>query len=217
MYQGMAGDPMSQMGYSYAGNNPAMFADPSGFCPSAWDSNGPGGSRSGPVSYVNCNEVAFDNCVIGCYGGGPSAMSIDMLINRLNRLLRNPCVHDALRSGGLTIGIDAVGLIPVLGGFTKLGKIAEGARAVWRVVGHQFGYVGAVADLQGKTLLQGASGISGLLVSAPAMTQGDKSAMLSGALGLAGFVPALSDVVAAGQTTMDIGITIKAVHDCVAH
>ncbi len=32
MYQGMASDPMSQMGYNYAGNNPAMFADPSGFC-----------------------------------------------------------------------------------------------------------------------------------------------------------------------------------------
>lgn len=69
VYQGSAGDPMSGMGYSYANNNPAMFADPSGFCGSAWMDYGAQGT--GPVStnWVPCEWIdGFNNCIGGCFG-----------------------------------------------------------------------------------------------------------------------------------------------------
>lgn len=73
MYQGQMGDPMSAMGYNYAGNNPAMFADPSGFCDHGWTIDANGNTIAAPDDgwCPSPQDPTMDLCVIGCFG--PSA------------------------------------------------------------------------------------------------------------------------------------------------
>jgi hypothetical protein len=64
-WQGDAAAPLSGLSYNYADNNPAMYADPSGFY-----ACGKWIMPDGTVydSHMSCNDNSFNNCIIGCYG-----------------------------------------------------------------------------------------------------------------------------------------------------
>jgi hypothetical protein len=99
------------------------------------------------------------------------------------------------------VGIDAIGLIPEAGGIA-------------RVIGHQAGYIGVVADQLGSKMIKsvGAStstvqGLRGLFDKSP-------DALISTGLIVAGFIPVVSDFAAAGSILLDTYKTAKAIGAC---
>ena len=114
---------------------------------------------------------------------------------------KNPCVTSALGAGALSVGIDSIGLIPEAGGLA-------------RVIGHQAGYVGVVADQLGSRVV-GAVGASTSTVNGLAGL-GDTSTtgLLSTGLTIAGFVPGLGQGAAIGSILVDTYKTAKAIGQC---
>ena len=94
------------------------------------------------------------------------------------------CTAQALGAGALHVGIDAIGLIPEAGGIS-------------RMIGHQAGYVGVVADQVGYRVVN-AFGKSTGTVSGLAGLGGESVAegVWDTSLTIAGFIPALNDVAA---------------------
>lgn len=78
---------------------------------------------------------------------------------------KNSCITSALESYAVNAGVDSIGFIPEAGG-------------VARVIGHQAGYVGVVADKFGSKLITAAGKTAGVENSS------DVAAMLQNAFGL---------------------------------
>lgn len=114
---------------------------------------------------------------------------------------KNSCIMSALGDGALHVGIDAIGLIPEAGGIA-------------RVIGHQAGYVGVVADRAGTRVIHGvgaaANGEQGLAGLSDTSTEG----VVSTGLTVAGFIPGLGTAVAAAAVGWDIFKTVKAIRQC---
>jgi hypothetical protein len=101
----------------------------------------------------------------------------------------------------LSVGIDSIGLIPEAGGIA-------------RVIGHQAGYVGVVADQTGARIINAVGkststvqGLNGLVDTSP---QG----LISDGLTVAGFIPGLGQASAIGSIIMDTYKTAKAISQC---
>jgi RHS repeat-associated protein len=114
---------------------------------------------------------------------------------------KNPCVTDALKSGAITLGIDALGFLPEVGG-------------VARVVGHQAGYVGKVADNLGKNMLTAGTKTTGFLSSATGFNSSDWTTWVSAGITAADFVPVLSDFTTPVAMAWDAGVTAYEVYQC---
>jgi hypothetical protein len=114
---------------------------------------------------------------------------------------KNSCITGALGDAALHVGIDAIGLIPEAGGIA-------------RVIGHQAGYVGVVADHLGFKVVD-AFGKSTVAVSGLAGL-GDTSAegLVSTGLTVAGFIPGLGQAAAVGSIGVDVYKTVKAIGKC---
>jgi hypothetical protein len=99
------------------------------------------------------------------------------------------------------VGIEAIGLIPEAGGIA-------------RMIGHQAGYVGVVADQLGSKIIKSvgaststAQGLLGLFDASP---QG----LISTGLTIAGFIPGAGQVVAGLSVGWDVFKTARAIAAC---
>jgi RHS repeat-associated protein len=113
---------------------------------------------------------------------------------------KKKCVQNALLSGAGSVGIDAIGLIPEAGG-------------VARVIGHQAGYVGVVADQLGHSVIN-AVGKSGSVVNTAANLTITPEGAMDAALTVAGFVPVLNDAAAVLSIGRDIYKTGRKISQC---
>lgn len=114
---------------------------------------------------------------------------------------QNTCITSALGKGALSAGIDAIGLIPEAGDIS-------------RIIGHQAGYVGVVADQAGYSVVNAVGkststvqGLNGLFDTSP---QG----LISDGFTVAGFIPGLGQASAIGSIIMDTYKTAKAIGQC---
>jgi hypothetical protein len=114
---------------------------------------------------------------------------------------KNPCVADALKAGAANVGIDLLGFLPEAGG-------------VARVVGHQAGYVGKVADNLGKNMLTAGTKTTGTLASAIGFDRSDWTTWVSAGITVADFVPALSDLTTPAAMIWDGGTALYRAHQC---
>lgn len=114
---------------------------------------------------------------------------------------KNDCIKDALGDLALHGGIDAVGLIPEAGGIA-------------RVIGHQAGYVGVVADHVGFKVVDAFGKSTSTVSGLAGLTDTSPTGLLSTGLTIAGFIPGLGQVSAAGSLIVDIYKTGKAIGQC---
>jgi len=114
---------------------------------------------------------------------------------------KNPCVTSALKSGAISVGIDLLGFLPEVGG-------------VARVVGHQAGYVGIVADNLGKNMLKAGTKTTGVLNSATGFSSSDWTTWVSAGITAADFVPVLSDFATPAAIIWDTGVAAYKVYQC---
>jgi hypothetical protein len=114
---------------------------------------------------------------------------------------KNACVQNALKSGAKSVGIDALGFLPEAGG-------------VARVVGHQAGYVGKVADNLGKNMLTAGTKTTGFLNGATGFSSSDWTTWVSAGITAADFVPVLSDFTTPAAIIWDAGVAAYKVYQC---
>ena len=114
---------------------------------------------------------------------------------------KNSCITSALGEGALSVGVDAIGLIPEAGGIA-------------RVIGHQAGYVGVVPDQLGSRVV-GAVGASTSTVNGLAGL-GDTSTtgVLSTGLTIAGFIPGLGQLASGASIVLDVAKTGMKIAQC---
>ena len=113
-------------------------------------------------------------------------------------------MSSALLSNAVSVGIDAVGLIPEAGG-------------VARFIGNQAGYRGVVADRLG-TKIVGAFGKSTSTVNGfPNITDASGLGLASTALTIVGFIPGAGQIASGASLTRDLYKTSKAVSACYSH
>jgi hypothetical protein len=115
--------------------------------------------------------------------------------------LSKTCTAKAIGNGLLHVGIDSIGLIPEAGGIA-------------RVIGHQAGYVGVVADQAGSRVIKavGAStstvqGLNGLFDTSP-------TGLLSTGLTVAGFIPGLGQLASGASIVVDAVKTGMEIAQC---
>ncbi|MGB6687310.1 MAG: RHS repeat-associated core domain-containing protein [Terracidiphilus sp.] len=114
---------------------------------------------------------------------------------------QNTCITGALKTGAVNVGIDALGFLPEAGG-------------VARVVGHQAGYVGKVADNVGKNMLTAGTETTGFLNSATGFSSSDWTTWVSAGITAADFVPVLSDFTTPVAMAWDAGVAAYKVYQC---
>jgi hypothetical protein len=109
------------------------------------------------------------------------------------------CTAKALGKGAVNLGIDALGFLPEAGG-------------VARVVGHQAGYVGKVADNLGKNMLTAGTKTTSFLNSAIGFDRSDWTTWVSAGITVADFVPVLSDFTTPAAMIWDGGTALYRAH-----
>jgi hypothetical protein len=114
---------------------------------------------------------------------------------------KNSCVTGALGKGALSVGIDSIGLIPEAGGIA-------------RVIGHQAGYVGVVADQTGSNIIKAVGGSTGTAQGLNGLTDTSPTGLLSTGLTIAGFIPGLGQASAIGSIIVDAYKTAKSIGQC---
>ena len=114
---------------------------------------------------------------------------------------KNSCVVSALKSGGISVSIDALGFLPEVGG-------------VARIVGHQAGYVGKVADNVGKNMLTAGTRTTGFFNSATGFSSSDWTTWVSAGITVADFVPVLSDFTTPAAMIWDAGTAAYKAYQC---
>ncbi len=221
-------NPQSWNRYAYVVNNPLGFTDPLGL----WCQNPANGDETGD-DYESCVNnggnwipvCGVDSiCVTATVYANPPANAPDQneasswIANDLPPLegsggpsssgsgsqtpwYKNSCVTSALGAGALSVGIDAIGLIPEAGG-------------VARMIGHQAGYVGVVADQAGSRVVKAvgaststASGLNGLFDTS-------SEGLISTGLTVAGFIPGAGQIASGLSVAFDIYKTTKAISKC---
>lgn len=148
----------------------------------------PGGSvtSGGGTTYFSEEWVTiFLPQGTGSSGNSGGAANNGPTISAAPRLpwYKNPCITGALSAGALSVGIDSIGLIPEAGG-------------VARVIGHQAGYVGVVADQVGARVIKGVGGTA------------------STGLTVAGFIPGFGQGAAIGSIILDTYKTVRTIGKC---
>ena len=113
----------------------------------------------------------------------------------------NACLTDALKIGALTVGVDAIGLIPEGGG----------AKTIARGIGHWGNYRGIVADQFGAKVIHQAGGVSNTLTLTGGLRDAD---WVSIGVGVAGFVPVLGQAAAGASIVWDGVKTWKSIQAC---
>jgi hypothetical protein len=114
---------------------------------------------------------------------------------------KNSCIMSALSAGVLSAGIDAIGLIPEAGGIA-------------RVIGHQAGYVGVVADQAGSGVIKAFGASTGAVNSLAGLSDTSAEGLVSTGLTVAGFIPGAGQVVAGLSVGWDIFKTGRAIAAC---
>lgn len=114
---------------------------------------------------------------------------------------KNSCVTGALEQGALSAGVDAIGLIPEAGGIS-------------RVIGHQAGYVGIVADRYGAKVLGAVRTGGGIGQVGLGLSDASPQGLLSTGLAILSFVPAFGQGIALAQIGFDAIKTGIAVARC---
>jgi hypothetical protein len=101
----------------------------------------------------------------------------------------------------LSAGIDAIGLIPEAGGIARL-------------IGHQAGYVGVVADQLGSRVVGAVDASTGTVNGLAGLGDTSPEGLLSTGLTVAGFIPGLGQGAAIGSILIDTYKTAKAIRKC---
>lgn len=101
----------------------------------------------------------------------------------------------------MSVGVDAIGLIPEAGG-------------VARVIGHQAGFVGVVADQAGSRVINAVGASTSTARGLSSLTDTSPTGLASTGLTIAGFIPGLNDIAAVASIALDIGKTVEAVKNC---
>jgi RHS repeat-associated protein len=113
----------------------------------------------------------------------------------------NSCITNALGAGALSIGIDSVGLIPEAGGIA-------------RMIGHEAGYVGVVADRTGNGVIRAVGASTSTALGLNGLFDPSAEGMLSTGLTIAGFIPGLGQAAAVGSIGVDSYKLAKAIRQC---
>ncbi|HKU20845.1 MAG TPA: RHS repeat-associated core domain-containing protein [Terriglobales bacterium] len=228
-------DPQSLNRYSYVRNNPANLIDPLGLesgdpctvvdshnvnCPGTTitvhptpplppppqcfflglcDGYGYGNSVCGYMPY-GCSNQGGVGIPSGGGGGGGTPNQQTQPQSQAPPWYKT-CTAKALGKGAVNLAIDALGFLPEVGG-------------VARVVGHQAGYVGKVADNVGKNMLTAGTKTTGFLNSATGIDSSDWTTWVSAGITAADFVPGLSDITTPAALIWDAGIAAHKTYQC---
>lgn len=114
---------------------------------------------------------------------------------------QNPCITGALGKGAASTAFDAIGLIPEGGGFA-------------RMIGHGAGYVGAVADQAGSSVVKAVGASAGTIRGINGIFDTSPQGLVSDGLTVAGFVPGLGQGAAVLSMVNDAIKTGMAVAQC---
>jgi hypothetical protein len=114
---------------------------------------------------------------------------------------KNDCITSALGDAALHVGIDAIGLIPEAGGIA-------------RVIGHQAGYVGVVADQAGFKVVDAFGNSTGAVSGLAGLGDTSAEGLVSTGLTVAGFIPGAGQVTAGLSVGWDVFRAVKAIRQC---
>jgi hypothetical protein len=114
---------------------------------------------------------------------------------------KNSCITSALGNAALHVGIDAIGLIPEAGGIA-------------RVIGHQAGYVGVVADHAGFKVVDAFGKSTGAVSGLAGLGDTSPEGLVSTGLTAAGFIPGAGQIAAGLSVGWDIFRAVKEIRHC---
>jgi hypothetical protein len=114
---------------------------------------------------------------------------------------KNPCVTSALKTGAINAGVDAIGFIPEAGGIA-------------RIIGHQAGHVGAVADKFGSKMVTAVGKTAGVENSAIGFDSGDWTSWVSAAITVGDFIPVVNEFTTVAALSWDTGVAAYKVYQC---
>jgi hypothetical protein len=113
---------------------------------------------------------------------------------------KNTCVTSALKTGAINAGIDAIGFIPEAGGAA-------------RMIGHQAGYVGVVADQLGHSVINAVGKTAGTVNSAAGVSS-DWTSWVSAGITVGDFIPVVNEFTTVAALAWDTGVTAYKVYQC---
>jgi hypothetical protein len=161
-------------------------------------------------------EVHLDNVtslgVLGFFGGGPGAQTgggggsvaqkgPTITAAPFQPWYKNSCITGALGDAALQVGIDAIGLIPEAGGIA-------------RVIGHQAGYVGVVADKSGSKIIKAVGGSTSTASGLAGLDATSSEGLVSTGLTVVGFIPGAGQVASGHSIGWDVYRAAKAIRKC---
>jgi hypothetical protein len=106
-----------------------------------------------------------------------------------------------LSKRALNAGIDAIGFIPEAGG-------------VARIIGHQAGYVGVVADKFGSKLIKAGGKTAGVENSAIGLDHNDWTSWVSAGITVGDFIPVVNEFTTVAALSWDTGVAAYKVYQC---
>jgi len=101
--------------------------------------------------------------------------------------------------------------------FQEIGNVPsvpEFPGGIARVIGHQAGYVGVVADQLGTRVIQGVGGSTSTVNGLAGLGDTSPEGLVSTGLTIAGFVPGLGQAAAVGSIGVDVYKTVKVIGQC---
>lgn len=101
----------------------------------------------------------------------------------------------------MNAGVDSIGFIPEAGG-------------VARIIGHQAGYVGVVADKFGSKLITAAGKTAGVENSAIGFHSNDWASWVSVGITVGDFIPVVNEFTTVAALAWDTGVAGYKVYQC---
>jgi RHS repeat-associated protein len=221
-----AADPQSLNRYAYVENQPMNAIDPMGLaiCVSAGDgqiintgdNNGcddgwyiymttpgapappappPPSPLTGPTcaDFGDCQQPSPGTPTGPGSGGGGGGGG--------NPWYQNSCVTNALKTGAIDAGVDAIGFIPEAGGIA-------------RMIGHGGGYRGVVADQLGHSVVKAVGKTAGTVNSAAGANSSDWTSWVSAGITVGDLIPVVNEFTTVAALTWDTGVTAYKVYQC---